>query len=121
MNTLHSFHVSSFLIEFCVVSDIDECETPGMCSQNCINEKGTFKCQCVDGYLRDPRDHTRCKAMEGHASLLFARRHDIRKISLDHHEMTAIVNDTKSATALDFVFRTGMIFWSDVSDQKIYK
>ncbi|XP_069673416.1 low-density lipoprotein receptor isoform X3 [Periplaneta americana] len=101
--------------------DIDECETPGACSQTCINEKGTFKCQCVDGYLRDPRDHTRCKAMEGHASLLFARRHDIRKISLDHHEMTAIVNDTKSATALDFVFRTGMIFWSDVSDQKIYK
>jgi hypothetical protein len=35
--------------------------------------------------------------------------------------MTAIVNETKSATALDFVFRTGMIFWSDVSDQKIYK
>jgi hypothetical protein len=35
--------------------------------------------------------------------------------------MTAIVNDTKSATALDFVFRTDMIFWSDVSDQKIYK
>ena len=121
MNTLHSFHVNSFLMQFCMVSDIDECETPGVCSQNCINEKGTFKCQCVDGYLRDPRDHTRCKAMEGHASLLFAHRHDIRKISLDHHEMTAIVNDTKSATALDFVFRTGMIFWSDVSDQKIYK
>ncbi|XP_021930761.1 low-density lipoprotein receptor-like isoform X5 [Zootermopsis nevadensis] len=101
--------------------DIDECQTPGACSQLCINEKGTFKCQCVDGYLRDPRNHTRCKAMEGHASLLFSRRHDIRKISLDHHEMTAIVNNTKSATALDFVFRTGMIFWSDVSDQKVYK
>lgn len=35
--------------------------------------------------------------------------------------MTSIVNDTKSATALDYVFRTGMLFWSDVSDQKIYK
>lgn len=31
------------------------------------------------------------------------------------------MNDTKYATALDFVFRTGMIFWSDVSDKKIYK
>lgn len=71
--------------------------------------------------MRDLRNHTRCKAKEGHASLLFARRHDIRKISLDHNEMTSIVNDTKSATALDFVFRTGMIFWSDVSEQKIYK
>lgn len=35
--------------------------------------------------------------------------------------MTSIVNNTKSATALDYVFRTGMIFWSDVSDQRIYK
>lgn len=71
--------------------------------------------------MRDPRHHARCKATEGHASLLFARRHDIRKIALDHNEMTSIVNDTKSATALDYVFRTGMIFWSDVSEQKIYK
>ncbi|XP_077296049.1 low-density lipoprotein receptor 1-like isoform X4 [Arctopsyche grandis] len=101
--------------------DINECDDPGSCSQICINEKGTFKCQCHTGYMRDPRDFTRCKATEGHASLLFARRYDIRKISLDHHEMTAIVNNTKSATALDFVFRTGMIFWSDVNEQKIYK
>ncbi|ETN65441.1 low-density lipoprotein receptor (ldl) [Anopheles darlingi] len=101
--------------------DIDECEEPGTCSQNCTNSIGSFKCECMPGYLRDPRDHTRCKATEGHASLLFARRHDIRKISLDHREMTSIVNDTKSATALDFVFRTGMIYWSDVSERRIYK
>nr|XP_026494794.1 very low-density lipoprotein receptor-like isoform X9 [Vanessa tameamea] len=101
--------------------DVDECLDPGACSQICINEKGTFKCECHAGYARDPRDRTRCKATEGHPSLLFARRFDIRKISLDHHEMVAIVNDTKSATALDYVFRTGMIFWSDVTDEKIYK
>lgn len=101
--------------------DVNECEKPGVCSQICINEKGKFKCECVHGYLRDPRDLTRCKAAEGHASLLFTRRHDIRKVSLDHRDITAIVNDTKYATALDFVFRTGMIFWSDVSDKKIYK
>ncbi|XP_052738259.1 low-density lipoprotein receptor isoform X2 [Bicyclus anynana] len=101
--------------------DIDECLDPGACSQICINEKGTFKCECHSGYARDPRDRTRCKATEGHPSLLFARRFDIRKISLDHHEMVAIVNDTKSATALDYVFRTGMIFWSDVIEEKIYK
>lgn len=71
--------------------------------------------------MRDPRHHNKCKATEGHASLLFARRHDIRKIALDHNEMTSIVNNTKSATALDYVFRTGMIFWSDVTEQKIYK
>lgn len=79
------------------------------------------QCECGKGYMRDPRHHNKCKATEGHASLLFARRHDIRKISLEHNEMTSIVNNTKSATALDYVFRTGMIFWSDVSEQRIYK
>lgn len=101
--------------------DVNECEIEGSCSQICINEKGTYKCECEPGYLRDPQDHTRCKAMEGHASLLFSMQHNIRKISLDHHEMSAIINSTKSATAIDFVFRTGMIFWGDVNEKKIYK
>nr|XP_036674490.1 very low-density lipoprotein receptor isoform X4 [Drosophila suzukii] len=101
--------------------DINECDVPGRCSQICINEIGGFKCECEAGYMRDPKNHTRCKASEGHASLLLARRHDIRKIALDHMEMTSIVNSTKAATALDFVFRTGMIFWSDVTTQSIYK
>ncbi|XP_017000539.2 very low-density lipoprotein receptor isoform X4 [Drosophila takahashii] len=101
--------------------DINECDLPGRCSQICVNEIGGFKCECEAGYMRDPKNHTRCKASEGHASLLLARRHDIRKIALDHMEMTSIVNSTKAATALDFVFRTGMIFWSDVTTQSIYK
>lgn len=71
--------------------------------------------------MQDPRHHNKCKATEGHVSLLFARRHDIRKISLEHNEMTSIVDNTKSATALDYVFKTGMIFWSDVAEQRIYR
>ncbi|KAG0726660.1 Very low-density lipoprotein receptor [Chionoecetes opilio] len=101
--------------------DIDECLEPGICSQVCRNFKGGHKCECVRGYARDPHNHSRCKAMEGHASLLFAHFTDIRKISLDHQEITAIVNETKGATALDFVFKTGMIFWTDARDKHIYK
>ncbi|XP_071869085.1 low-density lipoprotein receptor isoform X6 [Bombus fervidus] len=109
------------LIDNRTCDDIDECLEPGSCSQFCLNEKGSFKCSCAPGYLKDPRNHTRCKAAEGHASLLFTRRHDIRKVALDRLEMTNIVKDTKMAAALDFVFRTGMIFWSDSSEKKIYK
>ncbi|XP_076166468.1 low-density lipoprotein receptor isoform X2 [Ptiloglossa arizonensis] len=109
------------LIDNRTCDDIDECLEPGSCSQFCLNEKGSFKCSCAAGYLKDPRNHTRCKAAEGHASLLFTRRHDIRKVALDRQEMTEIVNNTKKAAALDFVFRTGMIFWSDISEKKIYK
>nr|XP_053654287.1 low-density lipoprotein receptor 2-like isoform X5 [Cherax quadricarinatus] len=101
--------------------DIDECMEPGICSQVCVNLKGAFKCECVGGYARDPHNHRRCKAMEGHASLLFAHFTDIRKISLDHQEITAIVNETQGATALDFVFKTGMIFWTDIREKCIYK
>lgn len=121
--TLFDFSIFSYkLHENSSCIDVDECiEDPGICSQTCVNEIGGFKCECVEGYMRDVHNHTRCKAMESHASLLLARRHDIRKIALDHMEMTSIVNNTKSATALDYVFRTGMIFWSDVSTQSIYK
>ena len=101
--------------------DINECLVPGSCSQFCLNNNGSYKCSCAAGYLIDPRNLTRCKAAEGHASLLFARRYDIRKVALDRREMTSLVNGTKMATALDYVFRTGMIFWSDVSEKKIYK
>ena len=30
--------------------DIDECKTPGTCSQVCINRMGGVKCDCVHGY-----------------------------------------------------------------------
>jgi hypothetical protein len=62
------------------------------------------------------------RAVEGHASLLFAHKTDIRKIALDHHNsVVSIVNETRSSCAIDFNFRTGMIYWSDVMTQKIYK
>lgn len=101
--------------------DVDECEERGACSQTCINEKGDFKCECVAGYTRDPHDRTRCKANEGHSALLFTHRTDIRRFSLDRRSLTAIVNETRSSTALDFHFESGMLFWSDVNDERIYK
>lgn len=99
---------------------------PGKCSQRCYNKAGGFKCACGKGYLRDPRDPTRCKAAEGHTSLIFAHKTDIRKISLERGgpqipAITSIVNETRSSCAVDYVFRTGTIFWSDVMTQKIYK
>lgn len=43
------------------ISDIDECQVPGSCSQMCLNREGGFKCECLDGYQKDPHDHTRCR------------------------------------------------------------
>ena len=41
------------------------------------------------------QDPHQCKAREGHPSLLFAHKSDIRKLSLDRPSMTAIVNNTR--------------------------
>nr|XP_034830019.1 very low-density lipoprotein receptor-like [Maniola hyperantus] len=101
--------------------DIDECLNPETCSQICINENGTFKCLCHSGYALTPGDRTRCKAIEGRPSLLLARGNDIRKIDLNHHEMVAVVNGTRFTFALDYDYKTGMLFWSDIVENKIYK
>ena len=101
--------------------DINECDIQGSCSQTCINEKGTFKCECQDGYERDPHDFTSCKATLSRPELLFSRRHNIKKIDLKNHEIKTAVNDTKAATAFDFIFKKEMIIWSDSSEKKIYK
>ena len=117
---------------------------PPVCGQVCISgggEGGSHRCDCVQGYVQDPQDSSQCKPSEGHPSILFAHKSDVRKLSLDRPSMTAIVNNTRlnlspntlnssskltkilgrSSCAVDFHFKTGMIFWSDVRDERIYK
>ena len=31
---------------------MNECETPGSCSQICLNQPGSFKCECLPGYRK---------------------------------------------------------------------
>lgn len=47
-------------------ADIDECSTPDVCSQICINLPGSYKCACKEGYGIDPATKT-CKAESGTA------------------------------------------------------
>lgn len=42
--------------------DFDECAIPGACSQQCLNTKGSYKCQCADGYILTSDRHA-CKAL----------------------------------------------------------
>ena len=70
--------------------------------------------------IQDPHKPRSCKSEEGHTSLLFAHKTDIRKISLDRPSLAPIVNTTRSSCAVDYNFRTGMVFWSDLWEEKIY-
>lgn len=40
--------------------DVDECSPPGICSQHCFNERGSFRCHCQDGYALEADQRT-CK------------------------------------------------------------
>ena len=45
--------------------DIDECKIFGTCSQHCVNTRGSYKCQCDQGYIKAGVDGKHCKAKGG--------------------------------------------------------
>ncbi|UYV67339.1 hypothetical protein LAZ67_5000291 [Cordylochernes scorpioides] len=101
--------------------DVNECDQPGSCSQICINLKGSFKCQCVSGYAPEPSNPHTCKAQDSfRTQLLFANRHDIRRLHLDSEELLASALSLRSAVAADFHLKHDRLFWSDSNAEAIF-
>ncbi|XP_070199995.1 low-density lipoprotein receptor-related protein 4-like isoform X2 [Littorina saxatilis] len=98
--------------------DLDECRLEGTCSQICRNTLGSFHCDCIDGYRLKP-DGRGCKALGGEAYLIFANRVDIRRVTTDKMEYTSILRGLHNAIAVDFHHQHRLIFWSDVTLDKI--
>ncbi|XP_076353564.1 lipophorin receptor 1 [Tachypleus tridentatus] len=119
VDTVVGFYCSCFpgyqLVDNRTCEDVNECEIMGSCSQICINMKGSYKCECIEGYSMEPKNHHRCRASEGRVALLFSNRRDVRKLDLESSEYTSVVSNLHSAIALDYVFRTNTVVWSDVS------
>lgn len=55
------------------------------------------------------------------AWLLFANRHDIRKLDLDVMTMKTVVSELQSAIAVDYDYNNKLVFWSDTTEGKIMK
>ncbi|XP_062387909.1 low density lipoprotein receptor a [Sardina pilchardus] len=100
--------------------DIDECANPDVCSQICINLVGSYKCECKEGYQIDPSTKA-CKATGTVAYLFFTNRHEVRKMTLDRSEYVRVIPRLKNVVALDMNVASKEIFWSDISQKKIYK
>ncbi|ESN97520.1 hypothetical protein HELRODRAFT_85424, partial [Helobdella robusta] len=102
--------------------DENECLIPNICSHVCINKpsgKG-YKCLCHPGYEMDPKTH-RCKAKGEEPVMLFANRHDIRRIKLRTGTYESVVDKLYSVIAIDYDYRDGFIYWSDVTEETIYR
>ncbi|KAM9744941.1 low density lipoprotein receptor a [Menidia menidia] len=100
--------------------DIDECANPDTCSQICINQIGSYKCECEEGYQVDPATKA-CKAIGTIAYLFFTNRHEVRKMTLDKSEYTRVIPRLKNVVALDMNMATKELYWSDISQKKIYR
>ncbi|XP_026581836.1 low-density lipoprotein receptor-related protein 5-like protein, partial [Pseudonaja textilis] len=89
-------------------------ESNGGCSHLCLYRPQGLRCACPIG-LELLSDMKTCIVPE--AFLLFSRRADIRRISLEtnNNNVAIPLTGVKEASALDFDVTDNRIYWTDIS------
>lgn len=107
--------------------DIDECAVWGNnCPQACRNVKGSFKCQCHDGFFelfsRSGRGLL-CKAVDYRPLVLFAVGHEIRKFvpGIKDSEYDDVLTAGKRIQSLAVDVARNFIYWTDSSFKTIMR
>ncbi|KDR08547.1 Low-density lipoprotein receptor-related protein 6 [Zootermopsis nevadensis] len=90
----------------------------GNCSHLCLNRPHDYVCACQIGYELAANERT-CVVPE--AFLLFARKENIGRISIENGNNDAVIPVTgvKDASALDFDINDNRIYWTDVKVKAI--
>ncbi|XP_014677385.1 PREDICTED: low-density lipoprotein receptor-related protein 4-like [Priapulus caudatus] len=92
----------------------------GGCSHLCLPSSRAFSCACPTGFRLEADQKTCAERID--TFLLFARRSDMRRISLDTDDLMDVVLplvDVRSAVALDWDADGRHIYWSDVTADRI--
>ncbi|XP_033629412.1 low-density lipoprotein receptor-related protein 2-like isoform X2 [Asterias rubens] len=102
--------------------DFDECTVPDSCSQACTNARGSFICQCADGYLLEPNRRT-CKASDPSTPyLILTARQSVRKYNLHTGVWFDVMNDRSHRVfSADFDASTGYIYYAEAESDSMYK
>ncbi|XP_071176515.1 very low-density lipoprotein receptor-like isoform X2 [Mytilus edulis] len=104
--------------------NINECTESSIpvCSQKCIDEKGHYKCECEEGYRKDfilgKPGKTTCKIDGPRPWLLFANKHDVRRLEVGTWLLEPVVEGLSSAVSVGF-YKEKYVYWSDVNLQQI--
>ncbi|XP_014248480.1 low-density lipoprotein receptor-related protein 6 isoform X2 [Cimex lectularius] len=90
----------------------------GNCSHLCLNTPTKYTCACHIGYELEANGFS-CVVPK--AFLLFAKKYNIGRISIENAQNDAIipVSGIKDASALDFDIKDGRIYWTDVKANAI--
>ncbi|XP_013781727.1 low-density lipoprotein receptor-related protein 2-like [Limulus polyphemus] len=101
--------------------DQNECVSPGHCSQDCVNTKGSFKCTCQGGY-KLATDHLTCKAVNWtDAFLVISNRWSILMANLNTSNIEQLPIEIEYAVATASDVASGYIYWSDMILKKIFR
>ena len=100
----------------------DPCLNWGLCSQICTNlGSGRYSCSCFDRYQLEHDARTCISKSTFVPYILYSNRLEIRKFDLDNKMSTIVTKGLKNTIVLDYLFEEETIYWSDITDDVIYK
>lgn len=96
--------------------DVDECEEDAPCEHSCRNTAGSFACSCRPGFALMTDGVSCAPADDMEAALLLTNRYYIRRVPLaGAGTSTLLAHNLTNAVALDYSWREGCVYWSDVT------
>nr|CAD7412023.1 unnamed protein product [Timema cristinae] len=100
--------------------DVNECATgTHRCSQLCTNIKGTYSCDCVNGFQLSDALSGVCKADDQGIMLLYANGPEIRSYNILERRQLDVIQDERRIEAIDYDPTREMVFWADSYEKTI--